>query len=142
MNEFAFLLALAMVFIAAGAITLGVNWFYKNLTLVPILLAAGLISPSVGVLGYWTAEAVNRPAPSELRWENIAVDENATWFGRQIAWTALSTGWVTPEVRPGFFYSTASFGEGEDKVELIGLPGYQKWYRCGRVSVPSAPKKG
>lgn len=132
MNDYAILLNLSVALVAFGFLIVAFNLFrHGNITLPAALLTLALSAPGTGVLGYWTAEAIQRPAPQEVTWESLAVNEDQSFLNKQTAWFALKTGWVTPEVQPGFFYSTAHFGEGEDRVELIGLPGYQQWFRLG-----------
>jgi hypothetical protein len=84
--------------------------------------------PGAMFLGAWTAAAVQSPTPTEVTWENVAQNPEAGWWNRQVAWAGLQTGWIQPEVTPGFFYSTATAGEGDEQISLVALPG-TKWYR-------------
>lgn len=87
------------------------------------LLLTVINGAGAGVLGAWTCAAIETPPPSTVTWENISHNPDAGWWNRQVSWAALETGWVKPTVEPGFFYSRAHFGEGEERVNLVALPG-------------------
>jgi hypothetical protein len=121
---------LAVLFLLAGAGVAGVVYHtmvgWKRPTdavgWVSTAITALMTVPAVIGLCSWTLHAAYTPQPAEVRWEDLDVDPNAGFMARQVTWTALKTGWLKPEVKPGFFYSTAQFGSGDETVRLVYLP--------------------
>lgn len=89
-------------------------------------LVLGSVAHLVVFFGAAAVVAVVRPAPQQLAYELVAQSPDASFWERNTAYVSIGSGWGVKDVRPGFLYSTATLFDG---TKLVGLPGFQKWYR-------------